>query len=77
MRPLAFLRYFTVMPLGIQRIEGGIETSVARPAVSSAALHSAIACTVPMWFWTLRRCAKAATQRPGSSTSSTAELLAK
>src|SRR3546814_19314999 len=36
------------MPLGIQRIDGGRLASIDRPPVSSARLHSAIACTVPM-----------------------------
>ena len=36
-------------------MEPGIETSVNVPAASSARLHMAIACTVPMWLVTLRR----------------------
>jgi hypothetical protein len=55
MPPLDFFRYSTVMPLGNQRIDSGIETSVRVPAASSARLHIAMACTVPMWFVTARR----------------------
>ena len=51
----AFFRYSTAMPLGSQRIAGGIVISVIVPAASSARLHIAIACTVPMWFVTARR----------------------
>jgi len=40
---LAGLRYETVIPLGIHRKPGGVVTSVAKPAASSAALHIAIA----------------------------------
>ena len=55
MPPADFLRYSTVMPFGSQRIYSGIEISVSVPAASSARLHIAIACTVPMWLVTRRR----------------------
>ena len=53
--PTAFFRYSTVMPLGIQRIDAGMLTSVVSPPISSARLHSAIACTVLRWLCTRRR----------------------
>src|SRR5690606_30005807 len=48
----ALARYSTGMPLGIQRAPAGIDTLVIMPAASSAALHMAIACTVPRWLVT-------------------------
>src|SRR5262249_13846271 len=57
------------MPFGIQRIASGIVASVARPPASSAMLHSAIACTLPIWLRTARRSRMRTTQRPGSSPS--------
>jgi len=65
--PVAFFKYSTVMPLGIQRIDGGKVASVMTPAASSARLHSAIACTVPMWLWTRRRSRMRTSQRFGAS----------
>lgn len=52
---LAFFKYSTVMPVGIQRWVVGMVTSVAVPAASSAILQMAMACTVPMWLRTARR----------------------
>ena len=43
------------MPLGIQRLSLGIVASASAPIAASRPLQSAIACTVPMWFFTLRR----------------------
>src|SRR3546814_15334487 len=65
------------MPLGIQRIDGGRLASIAMPPVSSARLHSAIACTVPMWLVTARRWRRLATQRLGYSSSMRGRMLAK
>jgi len=65
------------MRLGIQRIEGGRLASTMSPPASSARLHRAIACTVPMWLLTRRRCAMRASQRPGSRTVMRGAMLAK
>ena len=43
------------MPLGIQRLSAGIVASASAPIAASRPLHSAIACTVPMWLCTPRR----------------------
>ena len=43
------------MPLGIQRLSLGMVASASAPIAASSPLQSAIACTVPMWFCTLRR----------------------
>ncbi len=43
------------MPLGIQRLSFGIDASASTPIAASRPLQSAIACTVPMWFFTPRR----------------------
>src|ERR1700712_907711 len=43
------------MPLGIHRLWAGIEASASTPIAASSPLQSAIACTVPMWFFTPRR----------------------
>lgn len=55
------------MPLGIQRIEAGMLTSVTSPPVNSARLHKAMACTVPRWLVTLRRWLMVASARLGFS----------
>src|SRR5690606_8540963 len=65
------------MRRGIQRIEGGRLASVIRPATSSARLHMAIACTVPMWLLTLRRWRIVPSQRPGCSMVMRGAMLAK
>src|ERR1700712_649353 len=43
------------MPLGIQRLSFGMDASASTPIAASSPLQSAIACTVPMWFFTPRR----------------------
>ena len=48
--PRALARYCTCIPFGIQRMPFGSDASTINPAVSSARLHIAIACTVPMWL---------------------------
>ena len=40
------------MPFGIQRLSRGIVASASAPIAASRPLHSAIACTVPMWLCT-------------------------
>ena len=65
------------MPFGIQRIDAGMLTSQVRPPTNSARLHNAIACTLPMWLLTLRRCAIDAMPRPGSSDWIRGVMLAK
>ena len=40
------------MPLGIQRLPAGMLASASAPIAASRPLHSAIACTVPMWLCT-------------------------
>src|SRR6185437_1627789 len=77
MVPRALARYSTVMPLGIQRIEAGMLASVSMPPLSSARLHSAIACTVPMWLCTRRRSRIAISQRPGASATKRGAMVAK
>ena len=44
-----------VHPLGDPALVLGIVASASAPIAASSPLHSAIACTVPMWFCTLRR----------------------
>src|SRR5690606_29195289 len=75
--PVAFFRYSTSMPRGIQRIDGGRLASVISPATGWARWHIAIACTVPMWLVTRRRWWIRPSQRPGSSTVMRGEMLAK
>ena len=75
--PTAFFRYSTDMPLGIQRMSAGMVASVITPAPSSARLHSAIACTVPMWLCTRRRSRMRTSQRPGSSATKRGAIVAK
>jgi hypothetical protein len=65
------------MPFGIQRMPSGRLASVMTPATSSARLHNAIACTVPMWLCTRRRSAITASQRPGSSRVIVGAIVAK
>src|SRR5687767_291080 len=65
------------MPFGSQRIEAGIETSVIVPAASSARLHIAIACTVPMWFVTPRRFLIETRANPGRNSSKRGLMVAK
>ncbi|QNG70706.1 hypothetical protein NIPOLPBK_03948 [Stenotrophomonas maltophilia] len=55
----------------------GSEASTISPAVSSARLHIAIACTVPMWLRTLRRSASVPSQRPCSRRVMRGAMLAK
>ena len=75
--PIAFFRYCTFMPFGIQRMSSGIDASVITPAHNSARLHKAMACTLPMWFCMLRRCGMRASQRPGSSATMVGWMLPK
>src|SRR6476620_2155414 len=43
------------MPFGIHRLSRGMDASARTPIAASRPLHRAIACTVPMWFFTPRR----------------------
>ena len=43
------------MPLGSQRWPFGVVASASKPMAASNPLQTAMACTVPMWFCTLRR----------------------
>src|SRR5690606_221740 len=77
MVPRAFFRYSTLMPRGIQRIDGGILTSVVSPPMNSARLHRAMACTVPRWLLTRRRWRRVASPRPGASDTIRGPMLEK
>ena len=65
------------MPLGIQRLSLGIEASASAPIAASRPLHSAIACTVPMWFFTPRRLGMTTSAWFGSMTVKRGRMLQK
>jgi hypothetical protein len=75
--PSALARYSTVMPRGIQRRPSPTEASHIVPAANSAALQSAMACTVPRWFSTSLRLAKLTSARPGRRSWNTGAMVEK
>jgi len=74
---VAFLRYSTAIPFGIQRCVDGTVTSVIVPPASSAMLHMAMACTVPRWLSTERRFRIRTLQNSGRSSSNRGRMLLK
>lgn len=54
-RPNAFLVYVTSIPIGSHRRCFGRVASAIRPMDISTRLHTAMACTVLMWFCTDHR----------------------
>ena len=60
-----FLRCWTYMALGSQRIVDGKLASIGVSAPHSARLHAAIARTVAMWFSTARRFFMHTREKPG------------
>ena len=65
------------MPFGIQRRSRGIVDSASAPMAASRPLHSAIACTVPMWLCTPRRFGMTSSTWSGSITVNRGRMEAK